>query len=152
MICEEVEPNLLDYSKGLLTGAQSQRIKAHLDDCEECRAVLEGERSFALRLEALPIEEPVNDVWALVRAQTKPRVILPLAWLSAVRHVSSGLRRAVAATALGATIAVTIYSVVLVTPPASRVDQTAQASVTVKWSDDPVGNQTDAMVDLVSKM
>ena len=124
-----------------------------MDKCKNCAALLQEELAFARRLSALPAEQPANDVWALVRARTRPRMIRPLAWLRGLADASAGLKRAVAATAVAAVAAVTIYSFNVQQPPPDRpLVKPSQGVVTVKWSDDPLGGHTDALVEFIDKM
>ncbi|MEN6582239.1 MAG: zf-HC2 domain-containing protein [Armatimonadota bacterium] len=149
-ICDQIQPDLLDYSKGLLSRPESEQIKAHLQQCEECAEVLREEVEFASQLSAIPVEEPINDVWTLVRAQTKPGRISPLAWLSGL--MKSGVRRAAVAVV---TVALLLFIVMTLKPAPQQVakqDLTPKSSVAVKWSDDPMGSQTDAMIEFIDNM
>ena len=127
-----------------------------MDKCKECAALLEEETAFARRLSALPVEEPANDVWALVRARTRPRMFRPLAWLRGFAGLSSGLKRAISATALTAVAAVTIYSFNFNLQTVAKHDPVPppdpKGVVAVKWSDDPIGGHTDALVEFIDKM
>lgn len=115
--------------------------------------MLEEELAFDLQLSTMPVEEPANDVWALVRAQIKPKRFNPFTWLSGA--FSTHYRRAAAtAIALGAIAAVVFSNLPMeenqqapanIRPPAKSI-------AVVKWSDDPLGKHTDAMVDLIDKM
>lgn len=115
--------------------------------------MLEEELAFDMQLSAIPAEEPANDVWALVRAQIKPKRYGALAWLTGL--FSTHYRRAAAtAIALGA-----ISAVVFSNLPVEEKRQEAgvtkppvKSVAVVKWSDDPLGKHTDAMVGLIDKM
>ncbi len=148
-----MQPILLDYGKGLLSGAEARKLTAHLGRCEECAVLLQEELAFARTLSALPMEQPTNDVWALVRTRTRPRIIRPLAWLRGLSDSSAAFKRTIAATAVAAVAAVTVYSFTLVQTPRDEVVQPApRPVVAIKWSDDPLGNHTDALVDCIDGM
>ncbi len=128
---------------------EAQRVADHLAHCPECTALLKDEVAFSARLSELPEEAPANDVWALVRARTRPARFRPVAWLRAI--MSTGLRRATAAAVAAAVVLVAFLAL---TP----VDRTPDVkprptdTVKVKWSDDPLGDQTDAMIEFIDNM
>lgn len=145
MKCEQVQPNLLDYGKGLLRAPESEKIKAHIENCVECQAILVEELAFSAQLSALPIEQPVNDVWAAIAIRTKPKAI----WLTNL--FATNLRRAVAATATTAVLVAALYSY----QPIDQkpiIKEEPKAAVAVKWSDDPLGEHTDATIELIAKL
>jgi hypothetical protein len=105
-------------------------------------------------LSALPVEEPLNDVWALVRAQTKPRQFA-IHWLRDFVSRATIVRKAVALTAVVGVVCGMIYT------GAQAPDQSKQAvtprqqsatAVAVGWSDDPLGGHADAMVKVIDDM
>ena len=147
MRCDEVKPNLLDYSEGLLSGSESEEVAAHLSTCNECRALLEEEAAFSRRLAGLPDEEPENDVWALVRAETKPR-LSALAWLRNLLSLRPS--RVAAAVGLAAIMTVSLYVANIEQPRRQAKPPTTVAVKTVKWTDDPIGDHTDAVVDYIN--
>jgi len=108
----------------------------------------------AARLRQLPCEEPINDVWALIRARIKPKPSFVPGWISGV---NVWYRRA-AATALAA--AVILGGVVAFRPPAQNVNSSNIATrpgnqpsnVTVQWADDPLDHQNDTMMAFLSNM
>jgi hypothetical protein len=148
MNCEQVQLNLLDYSRKLLTGPEHEQIKAHLAECEECAAVLREETACFGMLAGMPDEQPVHDVWALVRSRTKPKAVRPLIWLHGL--VATNLRRAATATVACAVLGLAVYNVVLVNAPAP-IDQPGHAVIAV-YSDDPLGGHTDAVIDSIDDM
>ncbi len=152
MNCEQIQPDLLDYGRGLLSGPDARRIRTHIEKCPECAALLEEEMAFSAKLAAVPVEAPANDVWALVRARTRPRTLRPLAWLRSFVAAPVVIRRAVAAVAAAAVVAVTAYSFRPEPPPAVPSKNMVPAAITVKWSDDPLGDHTDAMVKYIDNM
>jgi hypothetical protein len=113
--------------------------------------VLEQEVAFADEIRKMPDVEPVNDVWALVRAQTKPRGLPLLGWL---RSAPSLARRAMAATALAAAVGITLLTYSMKPEPREQVVKpTPQVSVAVaQWTDDPLGDRADAMVKSIDEM
>ena len=40
MSCEDIEKILVDYSDGLLSNEEKSQVEQHLDDCENCRKLL----------------------------------------------------------------------------------------------------------------
>lgn len=147
MNCEQIQPSLLDYSRGLLSGPESAAVRAHLRNCAQCAELLKEEIDFHRNLADLPEERPANDIWALVRTRTKPtRLRAPLALLGRMPIV---LRRAVCAAAAVAVMAVGFYSL---KPADHQSAQKIPTTVTVKWSDDPIGGHTDAMVNFIDEM
>ena len=149
MKCEQIQPNLLDYATGLLSGPEAQRIADHLAQCPECAALLDEEIAFSRRLSEFPDEAPANDVWALVRARTKPARFRPVSWLRAI--TATGIRRATAAAVAAAIVLVAFFAF----NPADRtpdIKPRPTDTVKVKWSDDPLGGQTDAMIEFIDNM
>ena len=113
--------------------------------------MLEQEAAFAGKLRELPDVEPMNDVWALVRAQTKPRRLALLSWL---RGAPAYARRAMAASAVVALVAVGLIGYNLRPQPQTPAVQnpTSVSAVAVKWTDDPLGDRADAMVASIDDM
>lgn len=128
-----------------------QEIEAHLAECAECASLLEEEKSLAAMLAAVPDESPLNDVWVLVRARTRPR----RAW-SAARLRTTAPRAVRQAAALAAVIAVgagVFYGIRPSTREIEKPEPAANvATVTVKWSDDPLGQHTDAVIAAIDGM
>lgn len=149
MNCEQVQPNLLDYSRKLLTGHDHEEIEAHLRQCAECSEVLREEIAFAARLDSLPEEQPVDDVWALVRSKTRPRTVRPLVWLHGL--VSTNVRRVATASVVLAALSVGFYNLVVVQPQ-TVADQHSRPPVVAVYSDDPLGGHTDAVIDSIDDM
>jgi anti-sigma factor RsiW len=149
MKCEQIQPNLLDYSQGLLSQPESEDVKAHIGECAECAALLEEEIAFSKRLATLPTEQPANDVWAMVRAQTKPKLMGMYVTLG--EFMKSGYRKAAAAMVVAMLIMLAFYNFSPTdNQPITPVDQAQTAQV--KWSDDPMGTQTDAMIEFIDNM
>ncbi len=137
-----------------MSGPEARLIKAHLKTCTECKALLDEELAFDARLAAVPVVEPVNDVWVLVRARTKPRKFSPFVWLARIRSAGATAKRAAAAAAVIGVAAVTLYSFTLnrsdLAP--SYISKGAENVITVKWSDDPLGGHREALVECIGKM
>lgn len=149
MRCEQIQPSLLDYSKGLLTAPESDDVRTHIADCAECAALLEEEVAFSMRLATQPEVQPTSDVWALVRAKTRPSRVRPLAWITGISMTNA--RKAVAGAVAAVVLGVTIYSV-QPTDTKPVVKPSHNTTVAVNWSDDPLGNQTDATLDAIENM
>ena len=112
--------------------------------------MLEQEVAFAGKLREMPDVEPVNDVWALVRAQTKPRGLPLLGWL---KRAPAYARRAIAATAVAAAIGVTLLTFNVKPQPQAHVAKiTAPAKAVAEWTDAPLSDRADAMVASINEM
>ncbi|MGI6296130.1 MAG: zf-HC2 domain-containing protein [Armatimonadota bacterium] len=148
MNCNQIQPNLLDYSRKLLSGREQEIIKAHLRKCPECERVLQEEVALFARLSGIPEEQPRNDVWALVRSRTR-RSALPLSRLRGL--LSTGLRKKMAAASAAAVLAAIGLYNLAATPPQTPA-QPEQKVVVAVYSDDPLGGHTDAVIDSIDKM
>jgi anti-sigma factor RsiW len=139
---------------GRASGPEARVIRDHLKTCKECEALLREEMAFAARLSAVPMVEPANDVWALVRAKTKPRRLSISAWLGRTRSVDALAKRLAAAVAVIGVAAVTLYSVTLNQPDTGQepVATSGNSVVSVKWSDDPLGGHREVLVECIDKM
>lgn len=112
--------------------------------------MLQDEIAFSTRLISSADEQPRNDVWALVRARTKPRTIRPLVWLHGL--MAMNIRKAAAAAVTVAVLLITFYSTSLVNNPTPQPSPKPQAPVIAVNSDDPIGNHTDAVIDYIGDM
>lgn len=102
-------------------------------------------------LTAVPDEAPVHDVWALVRARTRPRRAWSIAWLRTISP--RAVRRAAAFAAVIAVGTGVFYGIRPSAPEIEKPEPTASvATVTVKWSDDPLGQHTDAVIAAIDGM
>jgi anti-sigma factor RsiW len=72
MKCKQAQPNLLDYSRGLLAPKEAEAVRTHLEGCSQCAAALEAEVLLAARLEATSLHGPLPDVWPLVQLGIHP--------------------------------------------------------------------------------
>lgn len=149
MNCEQIQPNLLDYSKRLLKGPEADEIRLHLANCAECKALLEDEADLARCLSSIPDEQPRNDVWALVRSRTRPKRVRPLVWLHSL--VSTGIRRTATAAVTFAVAGFVFYGTAVVNPPAPS-PAVQKPPVVAVYSDDPLGGHTDAVIDSIDDM
>lgn len=149
MNCNQIQPNLLDYSRKLLSGREQEVIKAHLQTCPECARALQEETAMFNRLSGLPDEQPRNDVWALVRSRTR-RSVLPLSLLRGL--LSANLRKKIAAaSAMAALAAVGLYNIAAIDPQPAPAPAKPKVVMAV-YSDDPLGGHTDAVIDSIDKM
>lgn len=154
MNCEQVQPELLDYSSGALSSPESSEIRAHLETCKACRAVLREETAFAARLSQFPAEEPINDVWALVRARTKPRESVLPGW---VMGINVWYRRAAATALAVGVIAAGVAAFHPMQGPGAKptivnVPGGSVPTVAVQWTDDPLDHKNDVMMSYLSNM
>jgi anti-sigma factor RsiW len=150
MRCEHIQPNLLDYGRGRLSGPEFEEVREHLRHCAECVALLKEELEFAARLSAAPEVQPTSDVWALVRARTRPRAFSLIAWISGL--LPTATRRIVAASMAVAVIGIGLYAVNPMLSERPQKHDQPQTSLTLRWSDDPLGGHSDAMVEFIDKM
>ncbi|MGQ9579427.1 MAG: zf-HC2 domain-containing protein [Armatimonadota bacterium] len=155
MKCEEVQPILLDYGMGRVSGTEAQQVRDHLERCRDCEALLREEVAFAARLSAVPLEVPRNDVWALIRARTRPRILSPFAWLGRIRGAKVFVKRATAVAAVFCVAAVALYSTKLHDKDFKSISSEKAgvgSVITVKWSDDPLGAHREALVECIDGM
>ena len=148
MNCEQTQPNLLDYGRKLLTGPESEQVKAHVSKCAECKAALREEMACFEMLAAVPDEQPPHDVWMLLRSRTRPTRVRPLVWLHGL--IATNVRKAATATIAVALLAVGYYNVMLVNPE-TPTGPKPSVVVTV-YSDDPLGGHTDAVLASIDDM
>jgi len=120
--------------------------------CEGCRAFLEEERAFDLRLAGLAAPVPASDVWVAVRTATRRRRLVFRLFATPKRVLAAAVALASVAAAL------------LIVPPIAEkraeenqvviqqvfIDQ-AQSQVAQKWIDDPLGSTTDRVVAAIEE-
>ncbi len=142
MNCNQAQPELLDYSKGLLEPHKAEEIKAHLDGCAECRTVLEAE--VLLDQQLADAQRPVPDserVWALIEPrirQVPHRVNLLNMFRAAVA------RRLMAAAAAFAVVIVAALVFIPHQPSAPALDVKARtAELVTMMKTQPVDQQID---------
>lgn len=71
---DEMEPKLHDHLDGLLSGDATAQLDRHLEECGDCRALLESLRRLRTRAEALPRSlEPDRDLWPGIEAALSRR-------------------------------------------------------------------------------
>lgn len=153
MNCEQIKINLLDYAEGRLSQPECEEIREHLGKCTECAAFLKEEIAFSNKLRSIESAQPDNDVWALVRARTKPSRWHLLKTFGG--FAKSGYRMAAAAAVIAVLLFAAIFSLTLTNNQQKSPEMSAQvkSSVTqVKWSDDPMGSQTDATIEYINNM
>jgi anti-sigma-K factor RskA len=152
MKCEQIQPNLLDYSRGTLSVSEKTEIREHLKTCDDCSAVLQEEISLDTMFKSVPPAEPTADIWNIVESRissSKPGIMDRLRIMSRMRLFK----------ATGA-IAVTAALLAVITfqfRPEQRTanngiisnDSVAVANVSVKWTDDPTGDSSDAMAKYI---
>jgi len=151
MRCEQAQPNLLDYSRGLLSGRDAAEVRRHVAACAECRAVAEDEVRLASRLSALPRPQPEADVWGIVQAKVRSAPRRP-SLLDVVRRTYS--RRLAAAVAAVAAVLLLAFVVVIPRQTAQpEREAVKQAIALMRIPDqqaDPVGT-TDAMMEVLQR-
>ncbi len=143
MNCKQAQPNLLEYSRGLLKEREAQAVQAHLDDCAECRAYLQSELEIAEGLAVHPRLSPDHGkVWSLVesRIQQQPERT------SVFEHLQIVFGRKM--TAVTAAFAVVILVAVLllpriVTQPDANAQKQIAAQVAAMMQVQPVEHQAD---------
>lgn len=111
--------------------------------------MLKDEIEFSEYLSSIPDEHPCHDVWALVRARTRPKRIRPLVWMHGL--VSTNLRRAATATVTIGVLVFAFYSTTTMAP--EHPGETAlKPPIVAVYSDDPLGGHTDAVIDSIDEM
>ncbi|HOM71985.1 MAG TPA: zf-HC2 domain-containing protein [Armatimonadota bacterium] len=150
MNCNQIQPNLLDYNRGLLNQREAAAVRAHLNVCPECRAVMDAEIKLADRLSAAPAIEPQSDVWTRVEAKISThrhkRSVFDLFFAGTARKLAT------AVTALTVLIAVMIAMYEPPAPP-SQKESINQAIVMMQVQPvEPaasVGDTTDEMMKVL---
>ncbi len=62
--CEDVQKMLGDFLKGTLSGEERSIVQSHVDQCAECKAVLEFFRGMPAKIGALPESiPPTRNLW-----------------------------------------------------------------------------------------
>jgi anti-sigma factor RsiW len=155
MNCNKAQPNLLDYSRGLLKPREASAIRVHLEGCPECRAVLETEIEFAQRLSASPKPMPQADVWLHVQS----RIRHDSRRQSFFELLRTGFSRKIAvAAALFAVLVIAMFSIApWNTPQPAKNRQAEQESIkqavallqVQPTSDNTDGGTTDAMMKVL---
>lgn len=145
-----IQPDLLDYSKGLLSRSESETIKAHIAECAECAALLDQEAAFCARLSAVADEAPLNDVWALIRVETKPRRFRSWGY---VGSLFTPKRLAAVVAGLAAVLGAVYIAVSPVNDNRQQQNNVvSRPSPVVAVSDEPLAKHTDAMVAAIEDM
>lgn len=73
MTRDEWADRLSEYIDGELTGAERERLEAHLLECGECAATLEELRAVVAEAAALPVVPPARDLWPDIEQRLAPR-------------------------------------------------------------------------------
>ncbi len=157
-----MRPELLDYSKGRLTASESKKIREHLQKCAECATLLDEEIAFSNMLSSIPKQSPANDVWALVRSRIKPRRSLSNRVISIFRtriFIRAAALIACAASFLGFYILSgrnvdnnTVKPTPVTVNQQQKQTEPETSTLLVKWSDDPVGDHTDATLKIIEEL
>lgn len=155
MKCEQIQPNLLDYSRGTLRISEKAEICDHLKTCKECSAILVEEMTLDAIFKSVPMEEPTRDLWTSVASRVSSSKLGILHRL----HFIVGMRvvRAVGAVAVTAALLAAITAGLRPVEPRlndfSTPNQNLTASnVSIKWTDDPAGDSSDAMLKYIDDM
>ncbi|MCE5321947.1 zf-HC2 domain-containing protein [bacterium] len=148
MKCEQIQPILLDYAQDKLNPPESEQVREHIRTCDECADLLKDEAELAGRIAAVGLQQPQNDVWALVHAKIRPKRASILTRLDG--FLKNGYRVAAAAVVLAMLLLLAIHTIKPVNNKPS--DPMPSSMAQVKWSDDPMGRQTDATVDYIDNM
>lgn len=151
-----MQPNLLDYSRGLLNLREETAVRAHLDGCAACRAVLKSEITLAEKLATMPRPQPKPDVWLLV--QSRIRTEQKSTRISAFEQIRLSFSRKTAVAA--ASVAVAIFALAATSlwqspapePQAAERTSIKQAVALMQVqpiADDSVVGTTDAMMKVL---
>jgi anti-sigma factor RsiW len=152
MNCEQIQPKLLDLSRGRLSAFDKKETKEHLAGCPACRALLAEEEALDHRLMDLPVAVPRTDLWPLVRSSVRRHEPV----MARLRSVFGAPRRALAA---GLAVAAAA-AVIIVTSPARQPQVTKtethavlvyqSAQPTAAW-DDPMGDNTERVLAAIKE-
>ena len=154
MKCNQVQPNLLDYSLGTLTAGEAQDVSAHLAVCSACRELREQETLISGMLAASPQYGPKRDVWDVIstRIEAKPARTRLFVWPTIFP-----VRKFVAVAAaivflVGGTAKVNNYRTTQAHEEEQRVNEAiALIKVQPSASVESVSSTTDAMMDMVKE-
>lgn len=155
MKCEQIQPNLLDYSRGTLSISEKAEIREHLKTCDECSVILQEEIALDAMFKSVPTAEPTADIWKTVESR-----------VTSSKHGIMDRLRIMAGTRLFRTtgaIAVTAALLAVITfqfHPDQRTvndgviskNSQAIANVSVKWTDDPTGDNSDEMAKYIESL
>lgn len=146
----------MDYSRGLLNPRKEMAVRAHLDGCAECRAVLESEVALAGKLATMPRPQPKSDVWLLVQSgiRTEQRP----ARISVFEQIRLSVSRKAAVAA--ASVVVVVIALAATSPwespaPVSQTAEKASIKQAVALmqvqpiADDSIVGTTDAMMKVL---
>ena len=152
MNCEQIQPKLLDFSRGQLSALEKKEVKGHLAGCAACRELLTEEEALDRRLSALPVAAPRTDLWPLVRSGIRGREPA----FARLRTVFGTPRRA-----LAAGLAVAAATVVMIVASPTRQPQISKAEThavavyqsaqpTAAW-DDPMRDNTERVLAAIEE-
>jgi len=79
MLCEQAREHLSAYLDRELASELSSAVRAHLESCADCRALLADLRATAGLLGALPVHRAPTDLAEDVQREIERRIILPAA-------------------------------------------------------------------------
>jgi len=126
-------------------------VRAHLAECPECAALVQGELDLVARLGSVPMVSPENDVWALIRARTRPRLFRDFGRTRVAAALAPFYRFAALATVL-IVLAYSLFSLFSNGAGHTTKPDGVQTGMLVQWSDDPVGTHTSELVSFIDDM
>jgi len=79
--CELIREKLSAYLDGELTHQESQKVRAHLGDCAQCRAVYEDFARLREQVGRLEFPQPPEEEWSRVMANLAFKTTRGAGWL-----------------------------------------------------------------------
>ena len=73
MDCREVTARYAEYEQGILSESEEDGLKAHLQDCPDCKTHAESMDRLTELLDNLPSAHPPRDMWKPIAERTEGR-------------------------------------------------------------------------------
>lgn len=153
MDCKQAQINLYEYSRNLLNKGEAEAVRAHLETCANCRAVLADEIMLAGKLSALPKAAPRADVWPAVQfkisRERHPAGVLSSLFRSTTRKLA--LASATAAVMAGALFGAISWRASAEATEKERVKEAIAIMQVQPSPEEPTGSTTDAMLQVLKE-
>lgn len=129
MDCRQVQPKIADYSVGLLSARENERVQGHLDACAVCAREWRQFQAVIGLVEQHGTREPPphlwNGVYNRITAEVAPAA--PGFW----ERLLGPSRRLIAGTATGIAATALIVALAIVKPPMPSVDDVPEPAAPV---------------------
>jgi len=104
MNCQEIQECLTDYSAGVLSRREMQRIEEHLAHCSDCQREWDVLQRVIDLVEATPRLEATPGLWSRIESRLDTALELPRPWWQRIRdryiQIPRAVRRSLVAGAL----------------------------------------------------